>query len=78
VARFYFDLSGRTALIDQDGEDLPDVEAAEATAGRILAEVLGLQIPALRRGEHLVVKARNADGRTVYEIEARAGGSSAG
>lgn len=75
MPRFYFDLSGRTALIDSSGEMLVDTEAAETMAGLVLTEVLNLQTPALRRGEHLAVRARYADGRTVYEIEARAGKS---
>jgi len=71
VPRYFFDIASEHAIRDEDGEDLPDSEAARDMAIRIAAELLPVHSRQLAQTGRVAITVRDEQGATVHELECR-------
>jgi len=62
MTRYYFDAIDGVEAIDEDGEDLPDFEAAKKLAGQIAAEMTPERTTHIWAGGQFRVVIRTDDG----------------
>ncbi|HYC67102.1 DUF6894 family protein [Brevundimonas sp.] len=71
MPRYFFDIASEHAIRDEDGEDLPDSEAARDMAIRIAAELLPVHSRQLAQTGRVAITVRDEQGATVHELECR-------
>jgi len=72
LPHFYFHTKNGDCIRDDQGEDLPDVEAAREEAVTVLGEILRYRGAAFWETASFSVIVTDADGRTVVSVTARA------
>jgi hypothetical protein len=74
LPRYFFDIDRGRRLTDEDGEELPDPEAACRAAVIILSELLRSHAEDLQQTGPIAVRLRDADGRVLRIVEGRVAG----
>lgn len=71
MPRYFFRLSNGETLMDEDGEDLTDHDAACAAAVQVFAETIPSRRDCLAEGGDYEVMVTDADNGQVYSITAQ-------
>jgi hypothetical protein len=71
VPRYFFDIASEHTIRDEDGENLPDSEAARETAIRIASELLPIHSRQLVQTGRVAITVRDERGATLHELECR-------
>ena len=66
VARFFFDIHDGSVTHDDDGTELPDVEAVRRHARSILPPIAAEEIPTGNDRRHFAILVTDEDGCPVY------------
>ncbi|MCK2056920.1 hypothetical protein [Methylobacterium sp. 37f] len=75
MPRLYFDFNdGRSRFVDEEGIDLPDVEAGRAEVLQTLAEIAKDALPKSDQ-QAFTASIRNSSGKTVYSAKVTVAGA---
>ena len=66
MPRFFFDIHNGVVTHDEDGTELPDVEAVRKHAMSVLPKIAADEIPANGDRRHFAVVVTDEDGHSVY------------
>ncbi|MFN6980454.1 MAG: DUF6894 family protein [Brevundimonas sp.] len=72
MPHFYFHTENGDCIRDDQGEDLPDIDAAREEAVTVLGEILRYRGAAFWETASFSVIVTDADGRTVVSVTAKA------